>query len=291
MKKGFLPIATLIFLCSILCACSHSPIENSSNSTVPSTTLSTTPSTQGDYSIDDLQSAGATGFFIQYKDGSFDRYHSGKVLSWEGPRLMTYGNEYFYQHLIIDAWRDNLNEHSAASGQVVLFCSNSTRFRSDLTPIEFGGNTISTTHEEKDAALFFYKKHGNYGADIWIHGKGIQYINSKSSITINDVPLDAWCSSFSFDNSRSYASLNEWDELSVSIGFGATLYTYEGSVDQHFYFQKQDETQTLNLIPTTQGYAILDFTDIPAGEYIYNYSYWDESARGRVAYVTRVIVN
>lgn len=240
----------------------------------------------GDYSVDDIKSGGY-GFFIMYDDGSFDRYYSGNVLTWEGPRPMTYGADYIPENMIISISKDRANREKINSGKLVLVCSETNRIEYSLTPVEFGGNALSTTVEGKTVAMFLTKS----SVDYWSSGKNIGWFGSGMyTIKVNNTPLSDWCANLEAENSRGYFPLREGQEMEISIAYGATMESFDCVVDLCYYFQNRDTELDLKFEPTSEGYAIIDFTDVPAGEYLIHYSYWNEESRARSVLATHVVV-
>lgn len=252
--------------------------------TVPSINMESAVKSLGAYTLDEVKSGGY-GFYIMYEDGSFDRYYSGNVLTWEGPRPMTYGSDYIPEDMIISISKDRSNREKIQHGKLVLVCSETNRVEYSLTPVEFSGNALSTTAEGKTIAIFLSKSSLYY----WSSGSNIGGYGA-SIIKVNNTPLSDWGANLESENSRGYFPLQAGQEMEISIAYGATMETFDCVVDHCYYFQDRDAEMDLKFDPTTEGYAIIDFTDVPAGEYLIHYSYWNESSRARSVLATHVVV-
>lgn len=240
----------------------------------------------GDYTIDKIKSY-ANGFYIMYKDGSFDRYYSGNVLTWEGPMPMTYGADYIPEDLIMSIDDDRANRERLSNGKLVLVCPETNRLKYSLTPVEFSGNALSTIVEGKTAAMFLTKG----SVDYWLRGENIGWFGSGMyTIKVNGMPLSDWCANLESDNRQGYLPLSEGQKMQISIAYGATMETYDCVADLCYFYQDQDVKYDLKLDPTSDGYAIIDFTGVPTGEYLIHYSYWNTAKGGRSVLATHVVI-
>lgn len=240
----------------------------------------------GDYTIDDIKTNGY-GFYIMYDDGTFDKYYSGSVLVWEGPRPMTYGADYIPESLIISSSKDDINRERIKKGKLVLVCSETNRVEYSLTPVEFSGNALSTTVEGKTAAMFLTKTSVNH----WTSGRNIGWFGGGMyTIKIDDVPISEWTADLESTNNRDYLPLVRGQEMQISIAYGATMETFDCVVNLSYYFQNHDIEYDLILNATSDGYAIIDLSNVPSGEYLIHYSWWNTESRARSVLATHVVV-
>ena len=221
-----------------------------------------------------------------YEDGSFDRYYFGNVLMWEGPRPMTYGADYIPQDFIIDIARDKVNRERISAGKLVLVCNEINRVEYSLTPVEFSGNALSCTVENDEVVLFLAQN----SVQQWSSGHSIGWVIADT-IKVNDVLLSEWSANMELSNRRGYLPLTESDEFQIAVTRGTKMETVDCVVDKRYYFQDLESEFDLQLDPTADGYAIVDLSDIPAGEYLIHYSYWNSDRGSRSVLSTHVVVD
>ena len=95
--------------------------------------------------------------------------------------------------------------------------------------------------------------------------------------------------SFPSTEGRDFGSFPANETFTIGVIEGTTLVEKEYTTD-HMYFLHADESSPYTLTPTTDGYAILDFSDTDPGEYVFTVSRWDEDARSRKVYSTYILV-
>ena len=234
-----------------------------------------------------------SGFYVKYPDGSFDEYEGGSPLIWEGPDPMTYGADYTPNHLIMDNYEVTGNQEKIQKGELVFVCPYDNRVRSGLVPVEYSGMTMSRTNEDGKKEAVFISKYdsGEINTDLWIRGKRSIYNTGFNVNTINGIDIDEYGQNFDYTGYYKYLSLPKGEKYTLGIVSGASLVETTYYADSTYFFQKTDVAPyELKLKPTVDGYATFDFSEIPAGEYVLYYSYWDDDD-GRIAYTTYVTVN
>lgn len=233
-----------------------------------------------------------SGFYVKYPDGSFDNYDSGSPLIWEGPDPMTYGADYTPMHLIMDNYGVTANAEKLSNGELVLVCPYDNRVRSGIVPVDYSGMTMSRTNEDgKKEAVFVSKVDtGKVYLSLWIRGKRSSNGSAFSCNTINGIPVDEYGVNFDYSGYNKYLSLPKNEKYTLGVVSGASLVETEYSVNSTYFFQENVVPYELKINPTVDGYATIDFSGIPAGEYVLYYSYWDEDS-GRTALTTYVTVD
>lgn len=231
------------------------------------------------------------GFWVKYLDGSFDKYDSGYVLNWKGPDPMTYGADYTPVNLLMDTAAVSANVRKIKDGQLVLVCSSDNRVRAGIVPVEYSGFTMARYNEDnKKEALFFSKV--DDGSEVyvrkWVRGGSIG--NSVNCSTINGIPLEQYGSRIATSGYNRYSTFAKTEKYTIGIASGSTVTEYEYWTDGAFYFQKEVKPFDVKLAPTVDGYAIVDLSGIPAGDYILYYSYWADKGGGRTAMTTLITI-
>lgn len=236
----------------------------------------------GSYSKSSIQ--GDSNFYVKYPDGSFDKYYRGSPLIWEGPDPMTYGADYTPEHVIMSNYDVRINADNLKNGELVLVCPNDNRVRAGVVPVQYSGMTMTRTNEDgKKEAVFLSKMaDGDLQARLWVRGKSISY--GYPCNTINGIGINEYGKNFEYI--QRYQSLPENEKYTLGVVSGAALVETEFQVDSTYFIQQEVEPYELKLIPTVDGYATIDFSEIPAGEYVLYYSYWNEGRTVMTTYVT-----
>ena len=246
----------------------------------------TKPYTMGFYTLEDLQSY--EGFCILYPDGSLDKFSKGSVLDWGNGAPMTYGTDYNPEHILINRADDDANCGRLKNGQLVFFCSEDTAVRSGIYPVDYSGCTISRYNDDGKLEAVFVRQDGaTYG---WRRGYSIGSPKIDVRVdTINGLPIAEYAPKLEKADTQYYASFPPYSTFLVGVVEGTAIHETEYTSDRNFYFQT-DEKYPLKLTPTTDGYAYVDLTDIPDGDYVLKYTYWDEED-GRIAIMTHLPVS
>ena len=88
---------------------------------------------------------------------------------------------------------------------------------------------------------------------------------------------------------RDFGSFPAHQTFTIGVIEGTTLVEKEYETD-HMYFLHADDSSPYTLTPTTDGYAIFDFSDTPSGEYVYTVSRWDPDRRARRVVSTYIVI-
>ena len=110
------------------------------------------------------------------------------------------------------------------------------------------------------------------------------------TIKIDGVPISEWTANLESTNNRGYLPLARGQEMQISIAYGATMETFDCVVNLSYYFQNHDIEYDLILNATSDGYAIIDLSNVPSGEYLIHYSWWNTESRARSVLATHVVV-
>lgn len=242
----------------------------------------------GEYSVSDIQNK--SGFYVKYPDGTFDIYQGGIPLVWEGPDPMTYGADYTPKHLLMhnDELTCNANRISKG-GELVLVYPSDNRVRSGIVPVDYSGMTMARYNEnDKLEAVFVAKVDTGVYLSSWTTGGSIKRGVLNCS-TINGIPFEEYSVNFDYSGYNKYLSLPKDEVYTLGIASGSSLVETEYSVATTYFFQQNITPYELKLNPTVDGYATIAFSDIPAGEYVLYYSYWNDN-NNRSALTTYVTV-
>lgn len=242
---------------------------------------------QGWYNLEEAQEM--TGLFILYPDGSFDRYYSGSVLTWEDS-YMTYGTDYFPEDLVISINRVEYNKELLNRGQLVLFWPYENRVRQGLYAIEESGYSLFRTDNDGKLEGLILTRSSSTGTTLtqWNQNKVFYWSNSVNYTTINGVLKEKY-DGFPSAEGRDFASFPANQTYTIGVVEGTTLVEKEYVTD-HMYLLHADESSQYTLTPTTGGYAIFDFSDTKPGEYVFTTSYWNEDSRSRKVVSTYIVI-
>ena len=262
----------------------------------------TEPQIRGYYTVEDLSDM--DGFFVKYSDESFDRYTEGEVINWGQPEYYTYGTEWCPANVVLHANFDSLNMESLKRGTLVFKTSHNAKVEAGIYPVVESGFAMSgfnaAGHGEK---LFWFDENGN---DFWVvdgtkiepqyqyHFSRLREIMSINGISPGSAPI------FEKEDDKTYVTLQLGDTYVIGEANGTKLIESEYTVDKKYYlstlnfwekpYEYSETRYPLELQPTTDGYAVIDLSNIPAGDYIITYSYWNEEHDRRGAYITHVCI-
>lgn len=263
--------------------------EPTEETETPETMAQTDPVeyTQGWYSLEEAQEM--TGLFILYPDGSFDRYYGGSVLTWEDS-YMTYGTDYFPEDLVISINRAEYNKELLSKGQLVLFWPYDNRVRQGLFAVEESGYSLFRTDDDGKLEGLILTRGSTTGTTLtqWNQNKVFYWSNSVNYTTINGVLKEKY-DGFPSAEGRDFASFPANQTYTIGVVEGTTLLEKEYVTD-HMYLLHADESSSYTLTPTTDGYAIFDFSDTEPGEYVFTTSYWNEDSRSRKVVSTYIVI-
>lgn len=243
--------------------------------------------TQGSYTLEEAQEM--EGLFILYPDGSFDRYYGGYVLTWN-TQPMTYGSDSFPEDLIISTSRIDRNKSALNGGQLVIFWPYENRVRDGLYAVEESGYSLFRTDDEGDLEGLILTRGSTTGTGLvqWNQSHTFYWSNSINYTTINGVPKEQY-DGFPSTEGRDFGSFPAHQTFTIGVIEGTTLVEKEYETD-HMYFLHADDSSPYTLTPTTDGYAIFDFSDTPSGEYVYTVSRWDPDRRARRVVSTYIVI-
>ena len=251
--------------------------------------VETEPATQkqGRYTLEEAQEM--DGLFILYPDGSFDRYYGGYVLTWD-TQPMTYGSDSFPEDLIISTSRIERNKSAMKGGQLVLFWPYENRVRDGLYAVEESGYSLFRTDEEGDLEGLILTRSSITRADLvqWNQGHAFYWSNSINYTTINGVPKEQY-DGFPSTEGRDFGSFPAHQTFTIGVVEGTTLVEEEYETD-HMYYLHADSSSPFTLTPTTDGYAVFDFSGTPSGEYVYTVSRWDPDLCARRVVSTYIML-
>lgn len=230
------------------------------------------------------------GFFVLYPDGSFDRYSSGIVLTWD-MQPMTYGADYWPQDLVMGPSSIENNKTMLTEGKLVLFWSNDNRRIFKLYPVRESGYSLFRRDDNMKLEGLISTRGSINGKNFeqWNQGHVFYWSNSVDYATINGIPKEQY-TEFPSAEGRDFADFPANQTYKIGIIEGTTLVEKEYQ-SNYMYFLQDYKAVSCSLIPTVDGYAIVDFSDAPVGEYILTISSWDESDRSRVVRTTYVEIN
>ncbi len=243
--------------------------------------------TQGSYTLEEAQEM--EGLFILYPDGSFDRYNGGYVLTWN-TQPMTYGSDSFPEDLIISTNRIDRNKSALNGGQLVIFWPYENRVRDGLYAVEESGYSLFRTDDEGDLEGLILTRGSTTGTGLvqWNQSHTFYWSNSINYTTINGVPKEQY-DGFPSTEGRDFGSFPAHQTFTIGVVEGTTLIEKEYETD-HMYFLHADSSSPYTLTPTTESYAIFDFSDTPSGEYVYTVSRWDPDRRARRVVSTYIVL-
>lgn len=209
-------------------------------------------------------------------------------MTWNAYASASHGTDYTFGDLIMSevAYNKNLNVYS--QGQLVLFCNKEDAWYA-LHPVEEIGRTMTWYNEEtgKTEALFFRSNSWNE-FDSWVNGDTLRS-SAVDVRTINGISCEEYDKG-NYEEARKYLDLPENEKYKIGIAEGTALLEREYVVDSRYFLQSRDVC-TWKLEPTTKGYAILDFSEVPAGDYIFSVSWWNDEARSRTVISTHIRIS
>lgn len=238
----------------------------------------------------ELEECRDPGIYVLMPDGSFEPYWSGDVLYWSHD-AMTYGTESYPDSLIMDENQYHANNENLKKGELVLFCSEDYLAMNGMFPVTESGRALSSYDAGKITVLLMqnsidYNDHIVF--DSWeIDSEGCKWVETQIE-TIDGILLEDSKDTYSVEEKRWHVDIPEDTIFKMGISEGTTLHEKEFRADYMYFLQEaslgyrgSEDKYEFKLRSTVDGYAVFDFSDIPAGDYILNVSWWSEETRGR----------
>lgn len=300
MKRMVLLVIIVVIITSVFCACgtnhgliSEVPTDDKSTEATEASEIvvDTAPveQMQGWYSLEEAQEK--TGLFIRYPDGSFDRYHNGYVMSWDEYRSAAHGIDYVPKNLVINVSAVEANQNLISQGQLVLFWPYQDDVRQGFYSVEESGYSLFREDDDGKLEGLFKTRSITANADLsqWSQNAIFYWSNNINYTTINGILKEKY-NEFPSTDGRELGSFPANQTYTIGVVEGTTLIEKEYKTD-YMYMLHSTEKSDFSLIPTTDGYAIFDFSDTDPGEYVFTTSYWNQERRSRPVVSTYIIVN
>lgn len=217
-----------------------------------------------------LEECQDNSLYVLYPDNSLDVYRKGDIYSWGTPNPMTWGVDYYnISGTVIDSSFDMENGEKMKNGELVLFCSNDTGFKKMLYPVEEAGYVMHRQNNEEgcEEAVFLYNN-GTVLDDPYVNLWRPGYDMTRMEIsTINGQSWDTYPISAETEEQR-YATMKYGDSIKLGMIEGTKIAETEYKVDYSYFLSGENEPIEFEMIPTVEGYAKLDFSNVPEGDYI-----------------------
>lgn len=244
--------------------------------------------TMGSISLEQLQPAEYPVFCIAYEDGSFDFYYGEGSYKYE-----SYSSSHFYGMYAYDRYAEELPVIGDDT-KMVLFCKKD--FSLAVYPVRTVVNVVSYNYG-------FGEFHSN-GYSLDVHYPNGKYESVRLK-TIDGEPVEQYepiiyeetVNPYSGMTSKTvryiYEGFQNVDSVTLGVVNGTQIEEEECAVDAKFYSCAQDrnnyyeeDSYYVKWAPTVEGYAKLDFSEIPEGQYVMRICYYDEGTVYRVWLVT-----
>jgi len=236
-------------------------------------------------------------FFVRYPDGSFDQIDPGSVMNWGSAEAYTYGSERNCFNLIMGISDDNKNMSKLEKGELVFVSSQNSRVDAYIYPVIESGYAMTGIDPEERINSILWKTED---------GSSFDYVNfnrnrkERKISTINGINVGEE-GIFEKSEKNKYVTLKEGDKYIVGEVWGTQLFENTYCVDKvyylhtyHTYYQLYEYRETMyafNLQPTTDGYALVDLSELPTGDYVVMYTYWNEKDEQRDALTIHIQVS
>lgn len=243
---------------------------------------------RGQYSLEEAQEK--TGLFILYPDSSFDPYNNGYVMTWDDYRSAAHGMDYVPKNLVISIAATETNKRLMSQGQLVLFWPYNDDVRQGFYAVEESGYSLFRRDDDGklEGLIRTWADAKDRRLTLWNQNKTFYWSNNINYTTINGILKEKY-TEFPSTDGRNFASFPANQTYTIGVVEGTTLVEKEYKTD-HMYLLHSTEKTDLSLIPTKDGYAIFDFSDVEPGEYIFTTSYWNEERHTRPVVSTYIIV-
>lgn len=243
---------------------------------------------EGSYNLSMIQDD--PGLYIHYSDGSFDKYYTGDVFTWD-MNAMTYGADYRPHDLIMSEGSTSSNRSKLEKGQLVLVWPYDNRVIEGLYAVEESGYSLFRTDDEGDLEGLILTRGSTSGKDFvqWNEGHVFYWSNSVDYKTINGVSKENYFD-YPSTEGRDFASFAPNETYTIGVVEGTALVEKEYRTN-YMYYLHADETSPYTLTPTTDGYAVFDFSNTAPGKYVFTISRWDDKDDSRRAVTTLIEIN
>ena len=239
---------------------------------------------EGSYTLSMIQED--PGLYIRYDDGSFDKYYTGNVFTWD-MNAMTYGADYRPQDLVMSDSLASSNSSNLEKGQLVLVWPYENRVIEGLYAVEESGYSLFRTDDDGDLEGLMSTSENRFYR--WNEGSVFYWSNPVEYKTINGVSKDDY-SGFPSAEGRDFVSFVPNETYTIGVVEGTALIEKEYRTN-YMYYLHTEETSPYTLTPTTDGYAIFDFTNTAPGRYVFTISRWDDKADARRAVTTLIEIH
>jgi len=315
--KRLLVWISLVVVTVSLCACSESAtyvpdydsdyiyeeyeeFEDYESTKEDETNEKTESKPMGPWSLEDVKGLeGTTGFLIHYPDDTFDYYFGGNIVNWGMPEPYTYGTERSVSNLVMYIDTDNANLEKLKNGELVFVTDRETHIVAHIFPVIESGYAMHCYENANGVSEFLLWENEtgskcDYVDNITLTPKR-RNIDIINGMTAGEEKI------FEKDENNKYVTLNEGDVYTIGEVKGTTLVESEYYVDSVYYlhtydtdyflYEYPDEAYPFEMQATTDGYARVDFSGLPAGDYIVMYSYWNEKYEERGAYMAHIVID
>lgn len=311
IKRGTMLLVLLLLLASLSVACSNSesqeiPKETAVNTEASKaatevaveTTAETEPEAamQGKYTLEECTSK--RGVFIAYEDGSFDLFPVGGYCY--GYSRFSEGLDGFYiansvAEAIPDVGRDD---------KLVVFCDDN--YYLTLYPVH---GEISTIRTESENGVTGYGRLSNTLDCVYVHYEDgesetirIEYINGEPADVYDAVKLNYEVKPYKGKNSVAVSveltGFQKGEPIRLGIVDGTAVSEYDYSADatyfdcnnEHNNWDEEDAygiNYGVQVTPTFDGYATIDFSEVPDGKYVVIFRY----IKGEKQYYQSTLLN
>lgn len=246
--------------------------------------------TIGEYSEEELYE----GFYIAYDDNSYDRYpqggHAETVDSYrKHDDIFSYCDDFFFANEKVDqipiiSDKDKLAVMWDGDCDVFLSPVQAEEYYLRVSADDLGdeyadqlgdgyGNiSLNETSEKGKYCLFGVRYDSQDGTKYY----EVDTINGKPAIEyeMNKVEHE-YVGVYGDPGIQKLDSFQRNDEITLGIPYGTTLVEYTGKQDvtcfhsnPSFWNENENWGYSPKLMPTTQGYAMMDFSEVPDGKYI-----------------------
>ena len=258
--------------------------ENDVNEAEP---IETEPekTTIGEYSAEELY---GNGFYIGYEDDSFDEYPQGgestnNGTTFNGPR---YYDDFFFANEKVDCLpvitdKDKLAVIWDGDCDVYLYPVQGEEYAIRVSATDLGdeyadvlGNGYGKIEPAEDKNYYRLSVDYDGGGDGHKY-YNVEYINGKPAL---EYELTRMVHEYIDEGKKreiDYYGLQRGDTVTLGIPYGTTLVEYNVCQDITCFRSWPDHNDdgaewyyVPALKPTPQGYATLDFSEIPTGKYI-----------------------
>ena len=114
----------------------------------------------------------------------------------------------------------------------------------------------------------------------WNSGHILYWTNPIEFETINGISKDEFNQYPQIEEGKLYQSFQPDETYVIGVVEGTTLIEKDYQTN-YMFFKHSDESSAYKLNATADGYAIVDFSETPPGEYIFTISYWNTETSNR----------